>query len=53
MPGSELVQSVQRSVKLLQIVSSRPEGISLRELADESGLQKSTRKMLKKQDSKA
>ena len=42
MPGSELVQSVQRAVKLLQIVSSRPEGISLQELADESGLQKST-----------
>ena len=42
MPGSELVQSVQRAVKLLQIVSTRPEGISLQELAAESGLQKST-----------
>ncbi|MBR7138872.1 MAG: helix-turn-helix domain-containing protein [Lentisphaeria bacterium] len=42
MPGSELVQSLLRGMDILKLISSKPEGMRLSELVDETGLQKST-----------
>lgn len=42
MPKSELVQSVLRSMELIRLTASRPDGMKLAELAEAANLQKST-----------
>ena len=42
MPGSDLVQSLLRGLELLQITATEPEGLTLSEITQRSGLQKST-----------
>ncbi|MFA6930827.1 MAG: helix-turn-helix domain-containing protein [Lentisphaeria bacterium] len=42
MPRSELVQSLVRGLELLRMAASRPGGMRLNELAQESGLKKNT-----------